>query len=526
MGDKDKNMKRASRTGLFSVLLLLALISTTFSASCEGLDCVIDGDTVYNTNTYATIKTFPHTATEMIHQTQYTNISYTFPATKIVNISLVFPDEITNGKAFKKASVLKSRSVADYGRVSYLYTINDVTGTTAYDGVESCIVGDKNNSYIRNATLDNGTISYGIYCFDSYIDFGNQTYEINYTKNGITGYHNETYAEDDWVEISDKFTLTKYNHTVENDIRYKVIERIEAVGYEVISKPSSCDVGDLSNSKFYNASYVNGTEEIDNTTVLTYGYFSACIEKAYQTKYDEYEVTYYLNGTKNTTTNYNIYTINNVTFVQGMNLETKIMYDTPIGTEAGKYDIVFHGGSPKDVKQNPSNIYLVLDPWWNNDWEFKIPCTIDTNTTENLTNFPARCSFNTTNTTLWNTDTCANVRFLNNFENETLNYDIDDNSTSYCGNVLNLTDFWILLPNAYNRTGFNSTHNNTIWAYLGNTGVARGEDEKTVWINASAIAVYHGNNKTDATGDFNLTDIQDSMQFSKCLYSKELYWLC
>jgi hypothetical protein len=158
---------------------------------------------------------------------------------------------------------------------------------------------------------------------------------------------------------------------------------------------------------------------------------------------------------------------------------------------AGKFDIYFHTNSAQDAISNPSNIVLVLDPWWNSTYKFKIPIVVNSTINANLTNFPARIPLNTSNITLWNTASCTNVRFTNQTDNGELLYDLDSPSLTYCGNTSNNAVFYVLIPHIYNLTGFDASHNNTIYAYLGNVNGTGGENERALWGNASAAEVWH-----------------------------------
>ena len=140
-------------------------------------------------------------------------------------------------------------------------------------------------------------------------------------------------------------------------------------------------------------------------------------------------------------------------------------------------------------EKNPWEGMSTEGGWANESWTYVIPIDINTTVATNLTNFPARVSIDTSNATLWNTTTCTNVRFYDYNNTTLLNYDLDSSSPVFCGNATNNATFWV----SGNYTGGALTR---IYAYLGNTGAASGENEATVWKNANYVGVWHMNENT------------------------------
>lgn len=148
--------------------------------------------------------------------------------------------------------------------------------------------------------------------------------------------------------------------------------------------------------------------------------------------------------------------------------------------------------------------------WWNDSWEYRVPVIINTTVTPSYSNYTARFSINSSNTTLWNTTTCTNIRVLNNFNNQTLDYEIESNHSMVCGNATNLLQIFVKLPTSYNLTALNETHNNTVWVYLGNTNAPSGENKTGTWAGTPYYLVYHmaegsGTVAIDSTGRKNMT---------------------
>ena len=174
--------------------------------------------------------------------------------------------------------------------------------------------------------------------------------------------------------------------------------------------------------------------------------------------------------------------------------ETEAFENTAVTTpfakgEARTYVIRF-------VKSNPfinTDIYHSIfgqerkdAAWWNASWAYAIPIDINTTATSSLTNFPAFINISTSNSTLWNTTTCTNVRFLDSTNTSVLNYDLDSSNATFCGNATNKATFWV---------GVNTTNSTAaytrIYAYLGNKAAGSGENEAATWRNATYVGVWH-----------------------------------
>ena len=146
--------------------------------------------------------------------------------------------------------------------------------------------------------------------------------------------------------------------------------------------------------------------------------------------------------------------------------------------------------SSVDLLPSAFGLNLTAWAWWNASWAYAVPCVINTTVSSDLVNFPARCDFTgaavgTGNTTLWNSTTCTNVRFLDSANATVLFYDLDSSNAAFCGNNSANTTFWV--------TGnYSANVSNTIYAYLGNTGAASGENESQTWkASNNYLQVYH-----------------------------------
>jgi hypothetical protein len=270
---------------------------------------------------------------------------------------------------------------------------------------------------------------------------------------------------------------------------------------------SPCQIGDAQNAFNFNVSFSsNGTassiiacfnsfSNISNNYTLTYA-MNATAYSA-QTQYWNDWGSILGSFTYTQIAGKHVYTINNVPFNGSTNYQTKFLYSFPLAS-SGKFSIYAHAGSPAQVVAGMAPVFVELDPWYNTTWGYAIPIDINTTVASNLTNFPGRASLNTSNSTLWNTTSCTNVRFLDSTNTTVLNYDLDSASATYCGNASNNATFFI----GGNYTGGAL---NRIYAYLGNTGATSGENSYAVWSNASYISVWHGNDPSDELGNNNMT---------------------
>ena len=133
--------------------------------------------------------------------------------------------------------------------------------------------------------------------------------------------------------------------------------------------------------------------------------------------------------------------------------------------------------------------------WWNTSWSAAIPCTIQ-NITQSFNNFPARCDVDTSNPSYFNLtlgvpNRCTNVRILDYSNTSVLNYELDSNSTLFCGNATNNATYWISMN--YSST---TPSQNVVFIYVGNLGATNGQNAKAVWQNANYSIVYHFSSNT------------------------------
>lgn len=137
-------------------------------------------------------------------------------------------------------------------------------------------------------------------------------------------------------------------------------------------------------------------------------------------------------------------------------------------------------------------------------WNYYATCQVNSTVGATLNNFPARCDMNTTNSTLFDsTVNCSNIRFTQD-NNTALPYEMDENSSTYCGpsSTKNGT-FWVLA----NLTA-SAISNITVW--MGNIGTTNGQQPPALWHNASYWAVFHmdqvnSSSLIDSTLNNNLT---------------------
>lgn len=126
--------------------------------------------------------------------------------------------------------------------------------------------------------------------------------------------------------------------------------------------------------------------------------------------------------------------------------------------------------------------------WADTDANFLLPCIINTTVASNLTGFVAWCSINTTNTTVFNTTHCGNLKFYDAGNITILPYDIDDNSSTFCGNATNNVIYWV-------RGNYTGAALTTIYAYIYPTNTSSYENESGTW--SDYISVWHLSDAND-----------------------------
>jgi hypothetical protein len=196
----------------------------------------------------------------------------------------------------------------------------------------------------------------------------------------------------------------------------------------------------------------------------------------------------YLNGTKSKTE----YSTVEETDLSTLKMEADKSYDFTIRFSKRINEAV-------DIYDTFAGIENKEMAWWNTSWEYSIPIDVNTTSTDALVYFPAMISLNTSNTTLWNTTHCTNVRFIDATNTTELKYDLDSANATWCGNSTNNATFYVF-GNYSNSTTFTR-----IYAYLGNNATSSGEDEVGGWAQAQAVSVFHGEKYGDILNKNNLT---------------------
>lgn len=261
--------------------------------------------------------------------------------------------------------------------------------------------------------------------------------------------------------------------------------QIQAIpSYNVNVANTSNLIGKVSNSKFGGTAFSGISSYQTRTVNQTLPIVSTC-----------YDV---VNGTNMS------YACQNGTTTIQIN-ETKWYPLTSINWTAGQSYLLgfdYQKSNPNDVADLVPSIMggnITGWAWWNSSWLYQVNCTIGNLSGAGVPQpssdyFPAICQMNTSNSTLFNTTNCGNVRVLANNTGNPLPYDLHNFNSSFCGNATNNATFIVAAPNISNGTN--------LTFYLGNTAATNGVNSTGVCQLTNATSILHMNNSaTDACGN-------------------------
>lgn len=193
--------------------------------------------------------------------------------------------------------------------------------------------------------------------------------------------------------------------------------------------------------------------------------------------YDWQRVTQYMNHQEHNDQHY---------YYSGMVFENereylfKFCYFTGFNAE-GKWDLLMKRGQDSIADVLESGNYVIIDPWWNNDWNFYIPF--------NITNGQA----GTINNISLYVNVSIESEMMNNFsdlritdsDDTVLDIDFDFNDSTQVA-------IWFRDPNM-------EVGSNQYYLYYGNDGAGWVYDADEVFVDA--VFVWHATNATPAIGD-------------------------
>lgn len=186
------------------------------------------------------------------------------------------------------------------------------------------------------------------------------------------------------------------------------------------------------------------------------------------------------------------YTANPVTINAGQTIKWKATYTpNPLDT-TNKWELFYYTGSgPGCILTSTCTYVHVLDPWYDNAYQYKQAITLNTNgigLSGNITNDHAiLVNIKPSNTDFWAhvDSTGKDVRFTNSTETSLLDYHFEDfNYTLQDANI------WVEITEA-----FSATTDNTIYLYYGNPSAIDAQDESGTYP-SGYLMVHHFAQKT------------------------------
>lgn len=163
----------------------------------------------------------------------------------------------------------------------------------------------------------------------------------------------------------------------------------------------------------------------------------------------------------------------------GQSRRVRIDYSTLPNTD-GKFDIYFHTGSAQEAKADPSKVKLVLDPWYDSNWQYRKEIQWNSTVSSVLVNFTGYIVVDTSIPISQGKmkNDCSDLRIANT--TDALFYEIENNTCN-----TNFTTIFYSIP-ATTASG-----NNTLYEYYGNPSATDAQNRNAVWRNAGYVGVWH-----------------------------------
>ena len=319
----------------------------------------------------------------------------------------------------------------------------------------------------------------------------------------LTGYKNIWM----WQNISHDVTVPDYgdinaNYTINNITSFTVLT----------GTPEYVDYGDNTSNHYYNGtttndSYIIGFDSFDwlnpwhtNATFyyVYYGQTGSHIEQQYwfdwNSKKSAFQHTIYNDK--------HYYYVTDLSIIQDKTYSFKWQYNTPVNTN-GKWDLMAKLSSDTIQEALQSDRYIMIDPWWESDWDYYKQITIDSidQVDATLTNFPILVNITDSDLASKALDNGSDIAFTLIDNSTQLNHEIE----SFDGGTGALVA-WV------NVTSLSHDSDLVINMYYGNVGASNQQNPTGTW-DSNYIRVYHMDDLTTSTID-DSTETSDGTKLS------------
>jgi len=322
-----------------------------------------------------------------------------------------------------------------------------------------------------------------------------------------------------WQNISHNVRVPTYGEIPDNYTLYDIVSF-----NELLEIPEIVDYGDTSSNYYYEGitgnatTYIIGFDSFNwlnpghTAAVFNYSYYGVTgyhIEQQYwfdwNSKKASFQHTVYNNK--------HYYYVSDLSVIQNKVYNFKWQYDIPINSQ-GKWELLGKLHSDTIQEALSSGHYILLDPWWDTDWDYKKKITIDHDQVNcTLTNFPVLINISS-DADLVSHVAQANgedIAFTNAAEDTQFNHEIE-----YWDAVTGQLVVWV------NVTTLSHADDTVIYMYYGNSSCADQQDITGTWdINYSGVwhmkdlldSTANDNDGTNYGADFVTGDIDGSTDF-------------
>jgi len=191
--------------------------------------------------------------------------------------------------------------------------------------------------------------------------------------------------------------------------------------------------------------------------------------------------------------NKHYYYVSDLSVIQNKVYNFKWQYDIPINSQ-GKWELLGKLHSDTIQEALSSGHYILLDPWWDTDWDYKKKITIDhTLVNCTLTNFPVLINISSDADLVAHVDQAngEDIAFTNAAEDTQFNHEIE-----YWDSATGQLVVWV------NVTTLSHAADTVIYMYYGNATCADQQDITGTWdINYSGV--WHMKDQLDSTSNDN-----------------------
>lgn len=255
------------------------------------------------------------------------------------------------------------------------------------------------------------------------VQFVNFSYSGLTTKNGSLVFFYSGELEKGKIEvkknITEDYVVTNQEESLENLTLYNLIS------FENLGTPSGlCEYGTTNNAKMWEISDNQGNitvycftnfNQIDSTTLEIQGNILIKVQDVEERTVEKWvDVSHKINylGSNLNNQGYSYYEVSQQKFNPNKSFQTRWTYTPHHTFNTGKWNILAYQSETGLMNAIENDLYLFIDPWWNDSWEFKKEVS-------NLSGeYP---SFNISYDADMNAD-FSDLRFLNYSESTELNY--------------------------------------------------------------------------------------------------------